>query len=305
MQNKKPQTYFPSCIRAEILENIKKKHENGKSIEMLSSTICPFHKYPLATALEYQKAQTFLDTLILLPYSPPFVHRLLLTLRINRNFRAELREIKGKRKIEIYEEIIGRRRIKFTVSSNGTVQITVRSNSTPFKLESEQDVSIIFSFLGQARDRLLSLLRDPKELLVPSVMEWILKQCDLNKDIEIDETGQLTLPDIQLTHMDRVFRQYVKIIEGKAYYRTEESLQLNEVLPAALDNIRHPYKLLEKKVDDLPGIVRSLLDQKIDNIIESASKTKLVKQGKKQFDEPYRVASDFSSKNSIDRVGEL
>lgn len=27
MQNKKPQAYFPICIRAEILENIKKKHE--------------------------------------------------------------------------------------------------------------------------------------------------------------------------------------------------------------------------------------------------------------------------------------
>lgn len=148
----------------------------------------------------------------------------------------------------------------------------------------------------------MSLLRDPKELLVTSVMEWILKQCDLNKDIEIDETAQLTLPNIQLMQMDRVFRQYVKIIEGKVYYRTEESLQLNEVLPTALDNIRHPHKSLEKKVDDLIEIIKGLFDQKMDAKIEVvASKVKTVKQDKTQYSEPEERASNFDAKNGIDK----
>jgi hypothetical protein len=71
----------------------------------------------------------------------------------------------------------------------------------------------------------------------------------LNKDVEIDSTAQLTFPDIQLKSADRVFRLYVKIVKDKAYCRGEESLTLNQVLPEALDNIRHPYKSLENKID--------------------------------------------------------
>jgi hypothetical protein len=267
-ENKKPQEYFPSCIKVEILENLKKKkYANSSAIESLSSTIHPFKKYAIATALEYQRVQSFLDTLMLLPYKPPFIHRLLLILRINRKFYAELREIKGKKKVERYEEIVGRRHVKYIISTNGTVQIAVRSNDTPFKLETDQDVSIIFSFFGQVRDRLLSLLRDPKELLVPSIMEWVLEQCDVNKDVDINETGQVTLPDIQLKNMDRVFRQYVKNIDGRSYYRIEESLQLNKLLPEALDNIRHPYRSFEEKLDHLTRIIEDH-NQKIENLIE-------------------------------------
>jgi hypothetical protein len=82
-------------------------------------------------------------------------------------------------------------------------------------------------------------------------MEWTLKACDLNKDILISDKAQLILPDIQLRYADRVFRLYVKIMEDKAYYRSEESLTLNQVLPEALENIRHPYKSIENKIDRL------------------------------------------------------
>lgn len=66
-------------------------------------------------------------------------------------------------------------------------------------------------------------------------MNWILMQCDLNKDVEIDDMCQLTFPDIQLKFADRVFRLYVKIIRGRAYCRGEESLALNQTLSEALD----------------------------------------------------------------------
>jgi anti-sigma regulatory factor (Ser/Thr protein kinase) len=79
-------------------------------------------------------------------------------------------------------------------------------------------------------------------------MDWTLKACDLNKDILTSDKAQLTLPDIQLRLAGRVFRSYVKIMEGKASYRLEESLRLNQILPEALDNIRHPYRSLENKI---------------------------------------------------------
>ena len=98
------------------------------------------------------------------------------------------------------------------------------------------------------RDRFLYHVSDIKEQHVPNLLNWILKQCDLNKDVEIDSTAQFTFPDIQLKSADRVFRLYVKVIKDKAYCK-EESLTLNQILPEALDNIRHPYKSLEKKID--------------------------------------------------------
>ena len=136
-------------------------------------------------------------------------------------------------------------------SSNGTVQVFVQSNDTPFRLESELDEGMMFSFLGQVRDRLLYTIGDVKELIVPSIMEWKLLQCDVNKDVEIHERGQLTLPDIQLKYASRVFREYVKVIEGKAYFRVEESLKLNEILSIALKNIRLPFVSVEKRIKDL------------------------------------------------------
>ena len=44
-------------------------------------------------------------------------------------------------------------------------------------------------------------------------------------------------------------------MEDKAYCRSEESLTLNQILPEALDNIRHPYKSLESKIDTLTKLL--------------------------------------------------
>ena len=87
--------------------------------------------------------------------------------------------------------------------------------------------------------------------MVPDVMEWSLIQCDVNRDVEIDDKMQLTLPDIQLKFADRVFRLYVKSLHDKAVCRGEESLKLNQLLPEAFDSIRHPYKSIDKKLDEI------------------------------------------------------
>ena len=192
-------------------------------------------------------------------------------------FSINKRQISEDKAVRSHEEIIGRRHVRYILSSNGTIQIAIRSNNSPFRLEIELDESILFSFLGQVKDRLLYLLSDVKELVVPPITEWILIQCDVNKDVKIDEKGQLTLPDIQLKYADRVFREYVKIIQGKAYCRVEESVKLNKVLPEALDNIRQPFTLLEEKIDSLT--------EKIDQIIswqreDSAAKQHGINPGK-------------------------
>ena len=138
-----------------------------------------------------------------------------------------------------HEEIIGRRHVNYILSPNGSVQIYIRSSDTPFKLETDGDDITIFSFLGQVRDRLLYWITDIREHSIPQITEWILKECDLNKDIEINDNVQVTLPDIQLKTAARVFRIYIKSLQGRAVCRAEESLKVDLLLPEALDNIVH------------------------------------------------------------------
>lgn len=262
LENKNPQQYFPSCIKAEIIENLKKRKtvHNNQEFRPLSTSF----SFANSNVLQDKEVQTFLDVLLLIPYTPVYIHKLQLIFSINKQ------QISKDKRIESHEEIIGRRYVKYTISSSGTVQIAIRSNNSPFRLEAELDESTLFSFFGQVKDRLLYLFGDLKESIIPPVTEWILIQCDVNKDIEIDEKAQITLPDIQLKHADRIFREYVKIIQGKAHYRVEESVKLNKVLPEALDNIRHPFTSIERKIDSLTA--------KIDEMIVGRIEDSLTKQ---------------------------
>jgi hypothetical protein len=70
---------------------------------------------------------------------------------------------------------------------------------------------------------LVFFLKDFSERAIPPVMDWLLIQCDVNKDIPINIVEQLSIPDLQLCVHDKIFRWYVKHINGKAYYRIEES----------------------------------------------------------------------------------
>jgi hypothetical protein len=62
-----------------------------------------------------------------------------------------------------HEENIGRRHVTYIFSPNGTVEIAVKSSNTPFRLETDEDESILFSFLGQVKDRLLYCIKDIRE----------------------------------------------------------------------------------------------------------------------------------------------
>jgi hypothetical protein len=171
---------------------------------------------------------------------------------IDKQNYKELAQKEGRtNRAKSHEEIIGRRHVTYTFSPNGTVEIGVRCSDTPFRLETDQDESVIFSFFGQIRDGLLYHVSDIRERHIPPIMDWILKACDLNKGVEIDDTCQLALPDIQLKYADRVFRLYVKSLQDKAVYRTEESLTLNQILPEALEHIRHPHKSVENVIQQI------------------------------------------------------
>jgi hypothetical protein len=264
ISNTNPQQYFPTSIKPNILENLKKTRivpVEPTGVNLSTANLESLLRSPTSNAIKYQTeiAQSLLEVLLLLPFTPPFMHKLQLLLYIDQKYYHELEQKEDPvNKAKRCEEIIGRRHVIYTYSPNGAVEVSIRSNDTPFRLATDEDVSIIFAFLGQVKDRLLYHVRDPKERKVPSIMKWTLKACDLNKDILINDKAQLILPGIQLNYADRVFRSYVKIMEGKASYRLEESLSLNQILPEAFDNIRHPFKSVEDKLDHLSEKISQL-----------------------------------------------
>jgi hypothetical protein len=263
-RNTKPQRYYASSIKANILEKIKNGPVRPTGINDSSMIILPHgpSHNSISNVLHYQRAQSFLEALVLLPFTPLFIHRIHLLLYVNRQYFNDIakNERSGNR-AKTDEEIIGRRLVRYTLSPNGTIEITVRSSDDPFRIQSNDDESNLFAFLGQVRDRLLYLLQDLKERAVPSIMKWRLIACDLNKDIKINEKAQMFLPDIQLKHADRVFRLYIKTLHDKSILRVEESLKLDLVLTEGLDNIRHPFKSFEDKMDLIIKLIQREVPQ--------------------------------------------
>jgi hypothetical protein len=92
-------------------------------------------------------------------------------------------------------------------------------------------------------ENLCNLFSDTRDMIIPSVKKWILKGCDVNKDVEINSVAQLTLPDIQIPLFERAVKGYVKLIGDRAYYRIEQSLTPNEPINISLEKLRTQIKL--------------------------------------------------------------
>jgi hypothetical protein len=175
-----------------------------------------------------------------------YLHKLQLQTKIDKE-NYDLLKLDKKGIAKVHKEKMGQTRgshnVEYQIHTNGTIMIFVSYSENPFRLYEDQDISKIIAFLGRVEDRLKILLSDNRDKVVPSVMDWILKCCDVNKDIEIEEDAQITLPDIQISLDEKALRGYVKVIADKAYYRMENSLTLNEPIAPALENIRTSTEL--------------------------------------------------------------
>ena len=227
----KPQQYFPSCLRAIIIEN-KRKIQNSP----INPTGVSLFQHPY---LEKLKARYVSELLSMLQNEPICIHKPSLKLNIDKNYYDEINieRITEGNKSKSYETNIGSRNVNNQVYPDGTVMIYIKCSNNPFKLAVEEDVSSFFAFLGQVKDRLIYFLNDFSESAIPPIMDWILVQCDLNKDIGINIIEELSIPDLQLRIHDRIFRLYVKSINGNSCYRLEESKQVNQEIRFALPEI--------------------------------------------------------------------
>jgi hypothetical protein len=148
---------------------------------------------------------------------------------------------------KVHKEKIGQahgpHNIEYHIHTNGTVIIFISCSDNTFRLYEEQDVSDILIFLGRVEENLCNLFSDTMDMIVPPVKKWILKGCDVNKDVEINSVAPMTLPDIQIPLFERAVRGYVKLIDDRVYYRIEQSLTPNEPINISLEKLRTQIKL--------------------------------------------------------------
>src|SRR5215467_3874203 len=234
-----PQRFYPSILKADILENLKQKGNVPIQLtEVLSSNT------PLSNLVVEQKTQNLYDIFYSFGRYPLYIHKLQLQLSLESRYYTDIQKTSSKHnKSKQHEEKIGTSIVKYLVYPNGKTMVFVACSSNPFKLEDESDVSIIYAFLGQVRDRLLYLMTNPHERIVPPIMKWILTGCNINKDVTVSDKLQLTAINIQLKDADRVFRLYIKSLGDRAVYRVEESLKMRCSLVDVLHTIRSPSEL--------------------------------------------------------------
>ncbi len=243
-----PQNYYPESRHFQVIEYL-----NNKESVLKDTTGTSHSQQPLSNCLEQLKAKNFLDAIVLLTLSsrPLKVHKLLLETYVDKECYnlisgVEWKGNRGKPQLELVENT----HVTCIYYKNGKVSIDAACARWPFRIETEADLALLYSFLGQIRDRIERHIHDPRGRLTPNITGWILKQCDFNKDIPITDRAQITLPDIQLSTAFETFRLYVKNLQGQAYFRCEDSMQINQPV-TYLESIINPNGRILSKLEQL------------------------------------------------------
>ena len=216
---------------------------------------------------------------------PLNIHRLHLMTRIPSEYYHEIALPSSQwNSAKEHQEIVGTAFVKYIFYANGTVMVFIESSNDPFKLKNYADLSRLIAFLGQTRDRLIVFLQDRHERIVPEIMCWELKQCDINRDLKVSDWLQLTGLKIQLSHAFHLFRVYIKSKGKDTVCRIEESVVFpnNRSAVEAINDIFNPTERVEKQIVELDGKIDSILHGT--NLLDS----KILKETRAETDSPSR-----------------
>ena len=212
--------------------------------------------YPLHNAIEQQMVYYFLTQLSLIPLQPLNMHNIHMRTTIDKSHyeEIEIQPSSDRNKTKIQPEWIGLRKVGYKFNKNGSIEIEIACSKNPFPIETDNDVNNFFVFLGQVKHTLAIILKDPRERIVPPVDKWILKYCDFNKDIELDDKniGQLMNLNIQIKSVGEAFRLYVKNLEDRFALRGEKVMKVNQPITTFMnDSILNPFHLINNKLNEL------------------------------------------------------
>lgn len=263
----KPQRYYPTKLKAKVMEHLLTKA--NVPIDPTGVTLStPFNtsKSPLINCIEPVIIQSLEGYVLpLLRSIPPHIHNMHFKTKINPECYTEkpiqgLLDIPGNKGKQMFE-IIGKAEAVYTFYPSGTVNLEVKCSNHPFKLRTEVDHAQILIFFGQLRDRLVTFLNDPHERFVPDTMEWNLTECDINRDIKVDDWLKYTGIKIQVRHFDRLFRIYIKSLDKDTVGRVEQEKNPNTPAIEAINSIFNPCERVERQLALQNKILEQILDK--------------------------------------------
>jgi hypothetical protein len=276
LEDKRPQQYYPTAIRAEIIEN-KQKNTLIDPIGVAFPTRSPLSisKGPLANCMEPVIIQTMEGYILpLLPKSPLFIHNMHFKTKVSQECYSELKLPHYTRNRGKYHaEIIGNTHVDYILYSSGTVNVITTCSKNPHRLETEEDRSRLLAFFGQIRDRLIILLCDKHERLVPDIMDWQLTEADINKDIKVSDLFHFSAIRVQIRYLDNLFSIYIKSMGKDTVCRLEERKHPAEK-PAIefVNDIFNPLDRFEARFSEQDSKLNEITD-KLTRLVDDNSRT--------------------------------
>jgi hypothetical protein len=104
---------------------------------------------------------------------------------------------------------------------------------------------------------------DRHERIVPDIMQWEIRDCDINKDLVVGDWLQVTSTKVQVKHLDHLFRAYIKSMGKDTVCRVEESVSCPKG-PSAIEAINNIFN----RSDRIEGMIADL-ERKLDKTIFS------------------------------------
>jgi hypothetical protein len=270
IEERKPQQYFPSSLKAEIL-----KAKYSKNVPIGVTQVPYLQSIPVSSkdAIVRQTLEGYV--LPILRDTPLEIHKIQLELKLNPEYYNEICLLaRSENKRKAHEEIIASVLVRYLFYPNGTVMIFVARSNTPFKLERNEDLGRLIAFLGAVRDRLVVFLHDRHERAVPDIMQWHLTECDINRELSVSGWLQFTGLNIQVRHAFHLFRLYIKSKGENTLCRVEELITpKNKPVLKAINDVFNPTERLEKQIEDLNLKIDRLLSSPCNDMIGSTNKT--------------------------------
>jgi hypothetical protein len=254
LEIKDPQEYYPTKIKSEIIEKIAKRNTPIQP-SGVSSMILPDNSSisPLSQCIQCVTIQTLEGFVLpLLAEAPLFVHNMHFKTRVLPEYYDHIKLPYYKRNNgKHHQEIIGSTLVDYIIYKSGTVNIQTTCSNNPYKLETEEDRFCIIAFFGQIRARLITLLLDKHERIVPDVLEWELTECDINKDIRVTDLLHFSDVKIQVKHLDHLFRIYIKALGKDTVCRVEENKQPKKCAVEFINDVFNPMEKIERQLSSI------------------------------------------------------
>src|SRR5918996_81398 len=275
ISDKRPQEYYPSCLRSEILKcqfqkNIQIDPIGVSRFDTSPSSSSPLgvvrSKNPLSQCIDYMSYYTLEGYILpLLSEAPLLVHNLTFKTKIISGCYSELNlPAYSRNQGKHYELIIGRTKVDYILYSSGTVVIHTNCTNYPFKVETEEDRLKLIAYFGQIRAGLINLLNDRHERIVSNISEWEVTECDLNKDIKISDFFHMTALKIRIKHLDHLLGIYVKAMGQDTVLRVEETKRPKMRVADFITDIFNPTERLQselleqrQKINEIYNLIKS------------------------------------------------